>query len=86
MGHSLRREADMARLRARENKLRLVMEMLGNRQLENERRGDPAPPGLQRAIADFGAQLHDVHRRQAALRHAGGHLRDIAGVSERAPS
>ena len=62
----------MAQLAARERKLRLVMTILDHRQAESERDGGPVPPALQRAIADFGTQLHDVHRRQAVLRHAGG--------------
>ena len=69
MSHPLRRELDLARLTARERRLRFVMQILNARQAESERAGRSAPPGLRQSISDFGGQLRDVHRRQVELGH-----------------
>jgi hypothetical protein len=68
MHHPIRRELDLARLAARERRLRLVMQILSARQADNERAGARAPAGLRQSLADFGQQLRDVHRRQAELK------------------
>ena len=68
MHHPIRRELDLARLAARERRLRLVMQILSARQADNERAGAKAPAGLRQSLADFGQQLRDVHRRQAELK------------------
>lgn len=67
MDTSIRRELDVLRLRARERKLRMVMEILGGREAEYRRAQQPTPPGLRQSIADFGHQLSDVRRRRADL-------------------
>ena len=67
MDQPIRRELDLARLAARERRLRLVMEILGARQAESERAGSSAPAALRQSISDFGQQLRDVHRHQASL-------------------
>lgn len=68
MHHPIRREFDIARLAARERRLRLVMQILGARKAEYDRTGVLAPPGLRHSIADFGQQLRDVHTRQAEVK------------------
>jgi hypothetical protein len=65
--HPIRRDLDLARLRARERRLRLVMQILRARQAESERAGGSAPAGLRRSIPDFGDQLRDLRRRQIEL-------------------
>lgn len=67
MSTPIRRELDLARLAARERRLRLVMDILGARDAEHQRAREPTPPGLRQSIADFGEQLGDVRRRQAEL-------------------
>jgi hypothetical protein len=67
MRDPIRRELDLARLAARERRLRLVMQILDARQAETDREGVSAP-GLRQSIADFGQQLGDVRRRQAELK------------------
>lgn len=84
MSDSIRRELDLARLAARERRLRLVMQILGARHAETERAGVSAPDGLRHSISDFGQQLRDVHRRQADLdRLQGGKDRAAQADGER---
>ena len=67
MSSPIRREADLARLAAREHRLSLVMQILSAREAEYRRARQPTPRGLRQSIAQFGGQLGDVHRRQAEL-------------------
>ena len=74
MSTPIRRELELARLAARERRLRLVIQILNVRRAEHQRASEPTPPGLRHSIADFGTQLSEVHRRQADLggRREGG--------------
>lgn len=67
MSRPVRRDLELARLAARERRLRLVIQLLGDRRVETERGGGKAPAELRQSIADFGAQLQDVRRRHAEL-------------------
>lgn len=77
MSTPIRRELELARLAARERRLRRVIEILSGRRAEHQRASEPTPPGLRHSIADFGAQLSEVHRRQAGFgeRREGGSTR-----------
>ena len=67
MNTSICRDLDLARLAARERRLRLVMETLSAREADYRRNGTPALAGLRHSIADFGGQLREIHRQQAQL-------------------
>jgi hypothetical protein len=67
MSSPIRRELDLAWLAAREQRLRLVIEILRARDAGDEGAGRPTRPGLRQSMADLGTQLGDVRRRGAEL-------------------
>lgn len=71
MSDPLRRELDLARLGARERRLRLVLQALALRRSEKERNGTAVPGALRQSMADFEAQLSEVRRHAAALQPPG---------------
>jgi hypothetical protein len=68
MSSPIRRDLDLARLAARERRLRLVMQILKGREVEYHRAQQPTPPALRQSIAGFGAQLGETARQHAELR------------------
>lgn len=63
----IRRNLDLTLLAARERRLQLVLEILQQRKADYGSSEGPVPTGLRQSIADFGAQLDDVQRRQARV-------------------